>query len=230
MDSFAPGRKVSQTQLEAVGLGHLYGSVSRGVTLGEAKIDGRSGVLMTPNLGDQPAPITSYCPGSQTWINHGRIMIGWETDFSPTAEVLAKPIAQQVPSTFVLPAADTVWTIPVARSSRGHAFLPTYYEWPEEGPPVQKRRPDFDWLWQIACEVWDYWNTEGGNGKPEEWLAEVALKVLQVNYYIGRPELTAFAAMGKILLDKVNVAVVCMILIDGDFPKAVEESKKNEAD
>lgn len=225
MDSFAPGRKVSQTQLEAVGLGHLYGSVSRGVTLGEAKIDGRSGVLMTPNLGDQPAPITSYCPDSQTWISHGRIMIGWDTSCPPTAEVLAKKV--QVFG-YQLLAGGSQWVIPLARSPRGISNIPQDYRFGDDGKPAPQRRADYEWLWELSGEVWDYWHTERGIERGETWLVEQALRIMQVNYFIGQPEVNAFSVMGRPLLDQINIAAITLALIDNDFPKAVDDAKKNE--
>lgn len=226
MDSFAPGQKASQTQLEAVGLGYLFPLLNSGMTIGDAKVDGSTGVMFTPNLGGKPADVTAYQPATQTWITHGKIKIGWETAAPPTAEVLAR--YPQVIG-YQLTASGTVWTIPLARSPRGISNIPQDFVWNESGDPVACRRADFDWLWDLSGEVWDYWHTDKGNELGESWLAKAALRILQVNYFIGPAELNAFRSMGRPVMDQMSVAAISLALIDNDFPKLVDDAKKNEA-
>jgi hypothetical protein len=115
-----------------------------------------------------------------------------------------------------------VWMVPVARApqwERPFGTLPQTYTFDEAGQPVAQLMPEFQWLWDLAGEVQEWYRHSSPAAEGQESLAfkpipilrlvQYALRILGVNYRLGREELNALHAAGVGMLDNALAADVC---------------------
>jgi hypothetical protein len=212
-------------------LGHLVHLAGPGkAAICDAQIDGVMGLLFTPNVDGRFAREIGYKAGSQTWMKaSGKVWIGWEKDDQPGPKELERP--ELIRGYTVSDEAGNQWCVPIARSPRGMATLPSDLVWDvETGEPQSQRKPAYDWLWELSGEIFDYLNNPN---RPADlpWLRKSALKIMQVNYRISPLELNAFQAMGRCVIDEMRANLIALALIDNEIVEAVagnDEAKKNE--
>jgi hypothetical protein len=114
------------------------------------------------------------------------------------------------------------WHVPVARSPRGKATLPRLYSFDRSGQCLERVADDFAWLWNLAGELRDWFTTD--DSRPRSWVIESVVKILAVNYRLGKEELGLLDELGAGFLDDRFVDGVCFATVDFAL---VDEAKKN---
>lgn len=186
---------------------------------------GGAGLCLYPKsaLADAP-PGWSYRPDHQTWqlALDGRHWIGWETAAPPTPIDLAR---RNVYSDYLVrDKLGQEWFVPCARTAdTSRSTLPVEYGFSQAGL-VQRTASDFAHLWDLSGEVLDY--LRGRIQRDELWQVTTALAVLQVNYRVGRCEVTALQTMGRAMLTRLTVQAVLQSLVDNDLEQEALEQKK----
>lgn len=190
--------------------------------------DGHSGVVVypKPTHGEDP-PSFQYREAQQTWlpVDGGKRWIGWHTEAPPAPEDLAR--RETYPGYQIKDEHERAWSVPIARSPQAVlGSLPTDYIY--EGDRWQSQlKPAYQWLWDASGQVWDYFND--GATQSDDWLIDVAAKVLSVNYRLGPHEITALRTAGLNLLDGRRVQEILLALIDFDVTRAYHEKKTKDA-
>lgn len=225
----------------------------RDVTISEGLgPEGISGVtLYVPPAGgaEQSTPL-QFDAKRQTWmrVDDGR-WIGWLTGDPPAPEDLLRR-GDLVSGRFVTDEAGRGWRIPVARAAHDPCgYLPQNLHFDAEGNSTGRVKPQHEWLWRLAGEVWDCLNYRNwkaaqeagedpecqrpedlpdtdpppGEAHDEQWLRKAALDVLGVNYRLGFAEVNALAEAGLPLLDEARVQLIAICLIDLQFVREVQK-------
>lgn len=162
-------RLLDREVLEARGLGDVLNDcqlIDEHVTVSEATTgpDGRSGIVLYPKRTDGELPkVLQYRPEQQTWlpVPHGQEKplrhIGWLNEQPPQPVDLER--RQTYAGYSVKDQNETAWSIPIARSpSAVSGSLPVEYEPDDSGVWKSVLKADFQGLWDLSGEVWDYWN------------------------------------------------------------------------
>lgn len=190
---------------------------------------GTAGLCLYPKspIADSP-PGWSYRPEHQTWqpTLDGRRWLGWETAAPPTPVDLAR---RSVYSDYLMrDKLGQEWFVPCARTAdTSRSTLPVEYGFSAVGL-VCRTAPDFAHLWDLSGEVLDY--LRGRVERDELWQVSTALAVIQVNYRVGRDEVTALQTMGRALLTRLTVQAVLQSLVDNDLEQEVLEQKKTSTE
>lgn len=230
-DQWCPGNKLVAAKLREHFLSHLEHLTKPGkVAVAVAAIDGTNGVMFTPNMPDgQFARQVGFDAAGQAWLKpSGKVWIGWEKSEPPGPNELARP--NPIRGYTVADDAGNQWNVPIARSPRNMATLPSDLVWDvETGEPTSRRKPALDWLWELSGEVFDYINNPVKTADPA-WLQKSALKILQVNYAVSALELNAFQAMGRCVIDELRATLIGLALIDNEIVDQVtsDDAKKND--
>lgn len=190
--------------------------------------DGRS--LITPTVGGQPPAVHTLNDKTQQWLSlDDNLSIGWEKDDLPTPEILRHSFYGGYS---VTDKSSREWSIPVARKADETAgSLQTEISFDlSSGNTIRSVACEVKEFWELSGEIWDYWMTEDSE-KDDNWLNRAALAALAVNYAVGVPEVNAFQAMGKPLLDDKTVFAISNAVIDMQFFEKLnsDKAKKNEA-
>jgi len=126
------------------------------------------------------------------------------------------------------------WMLPIVRSpdlDRGN--LPMDYSFDNTGKLIRQLKAKHKAIWDLAGEAENYLcgkePPEGQSKKGEEWVVQVALRFLQLNYRIWKPELSLLAQLGCTVLD--NSVSVQALMFGTDFflrQEHAEFQKKSE--
>jgi hypothetical protein len=136
---------------------------------------GQPGVVLYPVRADGELPDhLNYNPDVQTWTPVGgsresRVKsqereperwIGWQTDAPPT------PFDLERRRTFagytVEDASGRKWSVPIARSPADLlGSLPKTFDLDDDGQWRPVLAPDYQPIWDLSGEVWDWWNPPG---------------------------------------------------------------------
>lgn len=249
--------KLNRELLEGRGLGDVLADCQlwpRDITVSEGLgPNGSNGVILyVPPISGVGDAALQYDAKRQTWqpVDDGSDRwIGWVTDDPPTpAELLRK--GDRVTGRYVIDEAGREWLIPVARATDNPCgYLPQNFRYDAAGKSTSQVKPQHQWLWDVAGEVWDCFNWRNwrstldageepecerpadlpdtdpppGETHDEQWLRKVALDVLGVNYRVGYAEINALADAGLPVLDEMRVQLITMCLIDLQFIRAVQK-------
>jgi hypothetical protein len=127
-----------------------------------------------------------------------------------------------IPGAKITDATNREWIIPNANPQSITCSIPNELEWGTNGPqlvPDEKYRAAMDYAVQLFQEVIDRETLD------HVWTAEQALRILQINYRIGNPELAAFGSRGTRIITKDFAAQVVLWFID--YTLIRETLKKN---
>lgn len=122
------------------------------------------------------------------------------------------------------------WTLPVARAlahGMPYGTLPQSYRFDEQGEPQPVLDKAYEWLWNLAGEVKDWYvASDSENRRPHAWLVKTAAKLLGVNYRVGIPELNLLQEVGRSVLHQQTVGAICQACYGWEV---LEEAKKNSS-
>lgn len=247
--------------LAARGLGDVLRDVKlwpKHCTISEGKgPDGLSGLLLyaVPARGLDDVPV-QYDP-RQTWqpVDDGADRwIGWLTAAPPCPDDLLRN-SDAVDGLRIDDAHGRAWSIPVARApSRPYGRLPLDLRFERDGSSMGAVKPQHQWLWDVAGDVWDCFNYRRwkrakeagerpssdrpldlpdidpppGDTHDEAWLRKQALALLGVNYRVGYAEANALLAAGLAVLDDRFVQLACAALINFDFVRELQKKTTDE--
>ena len=119
--------------------------------------------------------------------------------------------------------------IPIARSPKQDS-LPKSFCFDGQGNPVEHVEKKWQFLWEIGRAYYDSWIAENADDKltlPQK--IEMAMKVLAINYRIGKDEINAYFEHGRTVLNTTNIDRIMMNVID--VPNmAAKDLKKNSTE
>lgn len=140
---------------------------------------------------------------------------------------------EQIPGFTLADPGKYQWSVPVARMPApewkfGH--LPQSYVFDGSGHPEGRLQPAYQWLWDLAGQIRDWYVSEeprpaAAEKQPFTWLVRQAARVLGVNYRVGFPELTFLHDLGRPVLTQTTVHAVCQALFGFEV---LEEAKKKQ--
>jgi hypothetical protein len=214
---YIPGG-ASKADLPALGLDHLVGA-SLNLNPLSGGPDGRSGMLMSIGPG-------KYHADSQTWAQHGKFWLGFETDSKPTSLELARP--EQIQGhTVALEDGFDVITPLVRRIPYGTA-LPESLVLGVDGALISEPLPRYT---ALSIGVEKIFETlvmgEGAMGFQEIWI--IVVDALAVNYRISAVELSALKIITTTNIVKIAEALVDMPTIAAAVA-ADKQKKKQQGD
>lgn len=242
--------------LAARGLGDVLRDVKlwpADCTISEGKgPEGLPGLVIYPvparGLDDVPVQFDAR----QTWqpIDDGADRwIGWLTDAPPTPEELARK-AGLIDGYPIKDDHGRPWIIPVARAQqRPYGRLPQDLTFARDGSSSGRVKPQHQWLWDLAGEVWDCFNYRRwkrardaaetpsserprdlpdvdpppGDAHDDAWLRKQSLALLGVNYRVGYAEVNALLSADAAVIDDRFVQLACAALIDFDFVRELQK-------
>lgn len=233
VDQVIVGENFKRGILDEFHLGHLELKTIRDASVGEASLPGLGVCTLIA-----PRPVHGQAGNAQAtpdhdWqtidLAHGRHLgIGYVTIPTPQDLQRSRQLIGGVP---IVDDAGREWMVPIARSPRNRATLPTAILVSADGSIERIRKPSADWIWELSGEVWDAWNN-GDDKIDDAWLVRTAIEILSANYRISWIEINALAHAGACLLDDVKAAAACLAFIDFDHVResaAGEESKKKDS-
>lgn len=191
-------------------------------------------ILYAPGVSGEMPDRLGYYPGerSQRWLATAdpRVWIGWDVLQPPGPEDLQR---KRVHVGYdVTDSHRRIWKIPVARSpDDNRVTLPSNYLMGGDGKVTKQLKSEFDWLWQVAGEIWNWFNTPDSPADHDRlWLAAQAADILGVNYRAAWPEINALAAMDTAVLDDDTTMAIVTSVIDVDILReaAAVAEKKSE--
>jgi hypothetical protein len=156
-------------------------------------------------------------PGDWVRISD-HLEIGWASP--PTPAALARE--RLIPGITVTDPHGNAWTIPNANPQSALCSIPKEIEWTVDGPDLQidnRYRPVVDLCAElfeaiVAMETID-----------RVWAAAQALRILQINYRIGTPELVALQRSGINVLDNNTATKIVLWFVDFELVNDVAKKK-----
>jgi hypothetical protein len=133
------------------------------------------------------------------------------------------------------------WKAPIARAPRWdqpYGFLPQSFTFGADGEPVSHLDPRWEWLWQLAGEIRDWYIGLAGppddappaeqathTAPPFTVLVKHAARILGVNYRVGPQELSLLHELGRPVLTQATIHEICKACYGWQIE---DEAKKNE--
>jgi len=185
--------------------------------------NGKTGVCLYPKCGHADNPLTwTYNATRQQWIDASGYWIGWDREQQPQPVDLQRKCVLSDYS--ITDANGREWHVPCARSvDSQRSSLPVEYAFAGDDL-VRHIAPAYMRLWKLSGQVLDH--LRGGMARDEAWLVRAALEVLQVNYRLAPPHITALQMMGLAVLTRTTVMAILFALVDNDLEQEVLEQKK----
>ena len=202
---------------------------------------GTPGTVLYPKSPRADSPLDwGYNAGHQTWgkvsvvsgplsvagEDEVSIWLGYETAHPPTPEALER--AQVLPGYRCFDKLDQVWHIPVARSPRGSASVPSEFRRTRTGI---ERIPDprYLGLWDLSGVVYDWLHDVFQPAHQDLWKYDTAVQLLQVNYRVGPDELNLLQSMDRSVLTSETIDPILCAVVDNDLPQQLRDylAKKN---
>lgn len=119
------------------------------------------------------------------------------------------------------------WRIPIARlvaQQMPYGTLPQSYRFSADGEPQPVLDKAYEWLWQLAGEIKDYYAADG-KSKPHGWIVKQVARLLGVNYRVGIHELNLLHDLGRPVLHQTTIGPMAQTSYGYEL---IEEAKKNE--
>lgn len=184
--------------------------------------DGIDGTLLYPRpYGVSELPYIGYREDTQQWFKYQNFFIGVVKDELPTPVELEKP--EQHYGYKITDGYQREWHAAVFRSPKPDRItLPRIHAFNSQGEYVTKFRDCDEPLWQFAGELRDRMATEEAS---EAEIVRAAIRFLQLNYFIGVPEVFAFNELGVPLFAHNFVLMIIGTAIDWDKQDELEKKK-----
>lgn len=190
----------------------------RGVDSGP---DGLNGCIIS----ETPGARIGYYPDDQEWCEseNGAYWIGFFKTAKPCPNDLARK--EQYGGHLVKLADGSEWLVPVVRILCGGTSLPQAVKWGKNGEIIQEILPQYVELCRVGEEISEHVLEHGTISGTTEYLANIAVSALQINYKIGKWEASALS-----ILTTTNIQKIIEAMIDVPTALAINElEKKNEA-
>ena len=239
---FLPGVKESEFEnfklirrhLDRLGLEYLEVSSLADLTLSRVVFpaDGNDvdGCLMSLVRDGQPIDLHKLNPSGQVWVRcpDGCFWVGCWKDpgMVPVPEQLAR---KKVCDGYPVGLGGRRWMVPILHSQPGNGqsgcvTLPSDVVFGPEGVECVAK-PEFEELFSIGRRLFDHWLVADpaltlGLGE----LTTLVLRVLQVNYQIGKGEVNLLQKLGVPVFDQTVLQTMALAAID--LPKIKEAAEK----
>lgn len=190
---------------------------------------GNAGVLVYPRPPHGELPqVLKLDLSRQEWmqVGDGSVRwIGWVPGDLPSPADLERQ--QTYAGYLVTDEQGCQWSVPIARSPAAQlGSLPKDFVFDENGEPVTVIKSEFDGLWKISQEVWDYFNSPEDFKRDDPWLIKRAAETLSVNYRLGPQEINAMRKLGHSVLDSNTVRNVLLALIDYELVTVLKKKEQ----
>lgn len=182
------------------------------------------GTLLYPKpLGEITLPRCLYDANGQDWLKFENIWVGRDHG----AEMPAPPDLRKkvvVPGRQVKDGCGQEWTVPVCYAEESKSVsLPSVHSFDSEGKAVPKISINYRYLWDLAGDI------AGHFGEVEimshEELMRAAITFLQVNYFLGPPDVFAFHEWGIELFTTEFLAAVLGTASDWSLVTELDQKK-----
>jgi hypothetical protein len=194
---YIPGG-ASKADLPALGLDHLIGA-SLNLNPISGGPDNLSGMLMSIGPG-------KYHAATQTWQQHGKFWLGFETENKPSALDLARPEKIQGHRVTLEEGWEVI--VPLVRRIPTGTALPELMVLGADGELVREPLPRFAALSQGAEQIFEVLLMgEGSMEFADVW--KIAVAALAVNYRVSAAELSALK-----VITTANIIQIAEALID----------------
>lgn len=205
---------------------------------------GQSGVILVPIADPTRTPSrVAYAPEVQQWHAVPRFegrYVGFMPAEPPLPCDLERP--RQIPGYPVLDMHRNPWTIPVARQAdQPTGYLPWAVRFGFDGSRALQVDDAYRDFWQKSARLWDWCHqhavdgVEGlapyGAGTPEDtqFLLDMILEALQINYRIDEYVLAAYEAAHPGWLSQAVATWMANAIVDLDTHRAWLSAKKKAA-
>lgn len=236
---FIPGAHgASAEALDAAGLAHL-----KGLSIESGQIDRgpAGGGLLIRIASKGRAPALRYDGDAQIWrkCGGGRFWLGYNRDHPPTPEDLARP--DTIGGHLVTLEDGNKWLIPVARVAATGASplfkldLDDEGEW-IAGDPIDRLAAltvDAQEIWQqLVDAVEGGENASGVMQLTVKTEADIGIRALAVNYYLGRFEVAALGLLSNRVTGSIAMALIDWPTIESEAAaqKKTEVEEKTSGD
>lgn len=184
---------------------------------------GSSGVIITVVPRNWPNPHRiGYYPDEQAWTDCGAYWLGRHRDVIPRAETLQR---ETLIRGYDVELGDgEIWQCPVIRWPNKTANLPRAMGVDAAGKYVETLRPQWDWAWKLASNIWDVYFLDKGGDVTDATMFDWGAQCLSINYRVGPQECTALGLLDTDIVARVLKAAVADPLIQ-EYLEA-ETSKK----
>lgn len=122
------------------------------------------------------------------------------------------------------------WKMPICRTPHANrSGLPEVFSFDSEGRLSSQVQEDFAWAYDLSSEI-RLWYQDAYNRRPNPhefaWVAEQVLRLLAINYRIGKEEVALLTAAGRGFLTGEFVSQLAYACFDYDL---ADEAKKKPA-
>jgi len=208
-DYMAPGLGFRPGVLESLGLGHLH------------DIDLVNAWQLTPESTSQFLIGPRHRQPSNWLKVSDKLEIGWND--LPLPKALERPAI--VPGVPIADANGNDWLIPNGNPQSVRCSIPQDYQWTMSGPHLV---PDVQYAWLVQLCDRTFQHLIESDVVDHQWTGQQALKIMQVNYRLGLPELMAYESAGVQTLTKNIATMIVCWFVDSELLQ--DYVKKKQAD
>jgi len=187
---------------------------------------GSSGVLLATKPANWPnAHKVGYFADAQTWKPRGSFWLGMDNEVAPGPDSLQRVTLMDG---YEVELGDgSIWIAPIIRAwnDDGYAIaLPKDLGFDEHEQCVALVKSDYQWAWNLACDVWDFVIQRGT--VPLEQFTRWAIECLSLNYRIGIHEASVLGLFDTATAREVLHASVDWVRVEAYFEAEAEKKSQ----
>lgn len=121
------------------------------------------------------------------------------------------------------------WSMPICRTPRaGRLGLPEVFSFGADGAPCSAVQEDHAWAFELSSGIREWYRlaAEGKQTQPFTWIVEQVLRLLSLNYRLGKEEIALLAEHGRGFLTQDFISGLAFACFD--FALEEEAKKKPE--